>query len=52
MYLDLLFVACIAVIYLEPFLSRTAGKTLANLIIAASVWGLLSLLAVWCVEAF
>ena len=48
----MLVVACVAVIYLEPFLSRTVGKTIANLIIAASVWGLLSLLAGWCVEAF
>ena len=43
----MLLIACVAVIYLELFLSRTAGKTIANLIIAASVWGLLSLLAVW-----
>ena len=52
MYLDMLFVACVAVIYLEPFLSRAAGKTVANLMVAASVWTLLSLTAVWCVEAF
>ena len=52
MYLDMIFVACVAVLYLEPFLSRTAGKSIANLMVAISIWGLLSLLAAWCVEAF
>ena len=42
---------CVVVIYLEPFLTRKAGKTIANLIVSASIWGMLSLLATWCVEA-
>ncbi len=41
MYLDMLFVVCVAVFYLEPFLSRTTGKTIASLMVAVSVWGLL-----------
>ena len=52
LYLDLLFMTCVVVIYLEPFLTRKAGKTIANLIVSASIWGMLSLLTMWCVEAF
>ena len=52
LYLDVLFVVCVAALYLEPFLCRTAGKSIANVVVAVSIWGLLSLLAAWCVEAF
>ena len=48
----MLFTTCVVVIYLEPFLTRKAGKTITNLIVSVSIWGMLSLLAVWCAEAF
>ena len=47
LYLDMLFVACVATVYLEPFFARTIGKTVANLITVASFWALLSLITVW-----
>jgi len=37
MYLETLFVACVAVVYMEPALSRMAGRKDATLLTNASV---------------
>ena len=48
----MLFVICVATVYLEPLFARRVGKTVATLIMVASFWALLSLVTVGCVEAF
>jgi hypothetical protein len=51
MYLDTLFVACVAVVYMEPALSRMAGRKAATLLTIASVCGICWLLAIFIAEA-
>ena len=51
MYLDALFVACIAVVYMEPALSRMTGRKTATLLTIASVCGICWLLAIFIAEA-
>ena len=51
MYLDILFVACVAVVYMEPALSRMAGRKAATLLTIASVCGICWLLAIFIAEA-
>jgi hypothetical protein len=51
MYLDTLFVACVAVVYMEPALSRMTGRKTATLLTIASVCGICWLLAIFIAEA-
>jgi len=51
MYLDILFVACVAVVYLEPALSRMTARKAATLLTIASVCGICWLLAIFIAEA-
>jgi hypothetical protein len=51
MYLETLFVACVAVVYMEPALSRMAGRKAAALLTIASVCGICWLLAIFIAEA-
>jgi hypothetical protein len=51
MYLDIFFVACVAVVYLEPALSRMTGRKAATLLTIASVWGICWLLAIFIAAA-
>jgi len=50
MYLDILFVACVAVVYMEPLLSRMTGRKAATLLAIASVCGICWLLAIFIAE--
>ena len=51
MYLDTLVVACVAVVYMEPVLSRMAGRKAATLLTIASVCGICWLLVIFIAEA-
>lgn len=51
MYLDTLLFACVAVVYMEPALSRMTGRKTATLLTIASVCGICWLLAIFIAEA-
>jgi hypothetical protein len=51
MYLDTLFVASVAVVYMEPALSRLTGRKTATVLTIASVCGICWLLAIFIAEA-
>ena len=51
MYLDTLFVACLAVAYMEPVLSRMTGRKTATVLTIASVCGICWLMAIFIAEA-
>lgn len=51
MFLDVLFVLCVAVGYSEPLLTRVVGKTIFNLLAVIAALGLCSLLAVFFMKA-
>ena len=51
MYLETLFVTCVAVVYMEPALSRMAGRKAATLLTIATVCGICWLLTIFIAEA-
>ena len=51
MYLDTLFVACLAVVYMEPALVRMMGRKAANLLTISSVCGICWLLVIFIADA-